>query len=406
MSKREYDVVLYGASGFTGKQTVEYFARHAGAIRWAIAGRNQAKLEAVKTQIGDTVKAIDVLVADSQDQAAIDAIVSRTRVLLTTAGPFALYGTKIVDACVRFKTHYVDITGETVWARELIDRYHTQAAADGTRIIPFCGFDSIPSDLGAYLIARHIQSKFGVGCKQVKAFFQMAGGVNGGTLATAFNLYESGQAKQARDPFLLNPPGAHSPEEQRRNQDPTAAHYDSDLGAWVAPFVMGPINTRVVRRSQALFSEWQAGYGANFAYQEFMKFDGGLGWMPATGFSTGAALFQVALASPLRPLLKSMLPAPGQGPSEKTMNEGWFRCELLGIADDGQTVRGVIKDQGDPGNRATVKFLCEAALSLAINTDELPGGATRGGILTPATALGDVLAKRLRDAGMTIEIGK
>jgi short subunit dehydrogenase-like uncharacterized protein len=405
MATRNYDVVLYGASGFTGKQTVEYFAQHAGKIRWAIAGRNQPKLEAVKKQIGDAVKAIDVLVADSQDQAAIDAIVSRTRVLLTTAGPFALYGTKIVDACVRFQTHYVDITGETVWARELIDRYHAQAAADGTRIIPFCGFDSIPSDLGAYLMARHIQTNLGVGCKQVKAFFQMAGGVNGGTLATAFNLYESGQAKQARDPFLLNPSGDHSSQERQRNQDPTTAQYDQDLGAWVAPFVMGPINTRVVRRSNALFAQWDEAYGAHFAYQEYMKFDGALGWMPATGLSTGASLFQVALASPLRPLLKSMLPAPGDGPSEKTMNEGWFRCELLGFAENGQTVRGVIKDKGDPGNRATVKFLCEAALCLAVNTNELPGGTTRGGILTPATALGDVLAKRLRDAGMTIDIG-
>lgn len=404
MSTRDYDVVLYGASGFTGKQTVEYFAKHAGNIRWAIAGRNKAKLEAVKTQIGDTIKAIDVLIADSQDQTAIDAIVSRTRVILTTAGPFALYGTKIVDACVRFKTHYVDITGETVWAKQLIDRYHAQAAQDGTRIIPFCGFDSIPSDLGAYLMARHIKTKFGVGCKQVKAYFQMAGGVNGGTLATAFNLYESGQAKQARDPFLLNPSSQHSAEEIRRNQDPTAAQFDKDLGAWAAPFVMGPINTRVVRRSNALFAQWNESYGTDFSYQEYMKFNGSLGWMPATGLSTGASLFQVALASPLRPLLKSMLPSPGEGPSEKTMNEGWFRCELLGIADNGQIVHGVIKDKGDPGNRATVKFLCESALCLANNTNELPGGATRGGILTPATALGDVLAKRLRDAGMTIEI--
>jgi short subunit dehydrogenase-like uncharacterized protein len=306
---------------------------------------------------------------------------------------------------VRFQTHYVDITGETVWARELIDRYHAQAAADGTRIIPFCGFDSIPSDLGAYLMARHIQTNLGVGCKQVKAFFQMAGGVNGGTLATALNLYESGQAKQARDPFLLNPPGEHSSQERQRNQDPTSAQYDQDLGTWVAPFVMGPINTRVVRRSNALFAQWDEAYGADFIYQEYMKFDGPLGWMPATGLSTGASLFQVALASPLRPLLKSMLPAPGQGPSEKTMNEGWFRCELLGIADNGQTVRGVIKDKGDPGNRATVKFLCESALCLAAHTNELPGGTTRGGILTPATALGEVLAKRLRDARMTIDIG-
>lgn len=406
MQQRDFDVVLYGASGFTGKQTVEYFAKHAANIRWAIAGRNREKLEAVKAQVGGTASQADVLVADAQDQAAIDAIVSRTRVLLTTAGPFAMYGTKIVDACARFKTHYVDITGETVWVKGLIDRYHNQAAADGTRIIPFCGFDSIPSDLGTYLVVRYIQRELGAACKQVKAYFQMAGGVNGGTLATAFNVAESGQMAQSRNPFLLNPPGEHSANEQRQNQDPAAPQYDADIGAWVGPFIMGPINTRVVRRSNALFAQWQEGYGADFSYQEYMKFSGPLGWMPALGMTTGSALFEVALQTPLRPLLKSMLPAPGQGPSEKTMNEGWFRCELLSTASDGQTVRGQISDKGDPGNRATVKFLCESALCLAVDTDELPGGATRGGVLTPATALGDVLVRRLREAGMTLEVSQ
>lgn len=407
MPERDYDVVLYGASGFTGKQTVEYFAKHAPpGLRWAVAGRNREKLDAAKNEIGGTAKDAHLLTADSHDQAAIDAIVSRTPVLLTTAGPFALYGTGIVDACVRFKTHYVDITGETVWVKELIDRYHTQAAADGTRIIPFCGFDSVPSDLGNYLLVRHIQCELGVSCKQVKAYFQMAGGVNGGTLATAFNLYESGQAAQARDPFLLDPPGEHSREERLRNLDPAAPFYDSDIGAWAAPFVMGPINTRVVRRSKALFNQWQEPYGPEFSYQEYMKFAGPLGWLPAAGLTAGAAVFEVALQSPLRSLMKSMLPPPGKGPSEKTMNEGWFRCELVGEASDGRRVRGLIRDQGDPGNRATVKFLCESALCLALNGDELPGGAQRGGILTPATGLGEVLAKRLRNAGMVIELGK
>lgn len=407
MQNRDYDVVLYGASGFTGKQTVAYFAQHAPNVRWALAGRNREKLAAVKAETG--VKA-DILVADSQDQAALDAIAARAQVVLTTAGPFALYGTKLVDACVRHQTHYVDITGETVWVRELIDRYHAEAAKTGTRIIPFCGFDSIPSDLGAYLIARHIQQQFGSACRSVKAYFQMAGGLNGGTLATAFNLYESGQAALARNPFLLNPTKddtrpAHYRNAVQQNQDPVAPHYDSELGAWVAPFVMGPINTRVVRRSQALFNEWQAGYGADFTYQEYTKFNGPLGWLPAAGLATGATVFELALQSPLRPFLKTVLPAPGQGPSEKTMNEGWFRCELLGIAADGRQVRGVIKDKGDPGNRATVKFLCESALCLVGDVIELPGGAKRGGLLTPATGLGDVLVGRLRKAGMVLEVG-
>lgn len=408
MQNRDYDVVLYGASGFTGKQTVEYFARNVkpGQLRWAIAGRNRQKLEAVKSEIGDAVKNIDVLVADSKDQAAVDAMVSRTRVILTTAGPYALYGTAIVDACVRFKTHYVDITGETPWVKDLIARYHDQAAADGTRIIPFCGFDSIPSDLGAYLVARHIQNQLDAQCTEVKAYFQVNGGLNGGTMATVFNLIEAGQAERARDVFLLNPAGEqHSEQEIARNQDPKIPVYDPDIAAWAGPFFMSQINTRVVRRSAALYKQWNAPYGPSFLYQERMKFGGLLGGIQAAGMTAGTAVFNAALQSPLRPFMKTMLPQPGDGPSEKTMNEGWFLCDLVGIASDGRKVKGVIRDQGDPGNRATVKFLCESALSLALNFDQLPGGQERGGILTPATALGEVLAERLRKAGMVIEVG-
>lgn len=408
-SERLYDVVLYGASGFVGKQTAQYFAHHAslGQVRWAIAGRNRQKLEAVREEVG---AAVDVLVADSQDQPAIDAIVSQTRVLLTTAGPFALYANALVDACVRFKTHYVDITGETPWVRTLIDRYHTQAASDGTRIIPCCGFDSVPSDLGTYLIVRYLQ-RSGVPCKQVNAYFQAYGGFNGGTLASAFNLYDSPGAAQMADPFLLNPRTSRQAESDSprdgtdRNRDPETPSFDSDLNTWVAPFFMGVVNTRIVRRSCALYEEWQEPYGPNFTYQEYLKFDEPLAWLKATGVTAGQALFTGVLQqSQVRSLLQPILPQPGSGPSEQTMNEGWFSCELVGTAVDGRKVRGLIRDQGDPGNRATVKFVCESALSLALQADELPGGQTRGGILTPAIGLGDVLAERLRRAGMTLEV--
>jgi short subunit dehydrogenase-like uncharacterized protein len=407
MQTREYDVILYGASGFTGKQTAQYFAQHVppGALRWAIAGRNRAKLEAVKQQLGEAGHQLDVLVADSQAQAAVDSIVAQTRVLLTTAGPFALYGNALVDACVRFKTHYVDITGETTWVKTLIERYHQQAAADATRIIPFCGFDSVPSDLGAYLLVRYIQRELHTSCRTVRAYHQMRGGVNGGTLATAFNVYDSGLAAQVRDPFLLNPPGEHSRAEVQRNQDPLAPHYDANVNTWVGPFVMGPINTRVVRRSAALAAGFDEPYGLEFSYQEYLKFAGPLSWAQAAGMSAGTALFELALQSPLRPALKTLAPAPGSGPSERTMNEGWFRCELVAETVDGRKVRGMISAQGDPGNRATVKFLCEAALCLALDEAALPGAGQRGGLLTPATGLGEVYAERLRQAGMRIEMG-
>lgn len=407
MTERLYDVVLYGASGFTGRQTAQYFAQQVppGRLRWAIAGRNREKLEAVKAGLGGVANP-DVLVADSRDQSAIDQLVAQTRVLLNTAGPFALYGTGIVDACVRCKTHYVDITGETPWVKQLIDNYHDQAAADGTRIIPCCGFDSVPADLGTYLVARYLQQELGIPCQAVKAYYQIQGGFNGGTLASGLNLLESGQLSQVGDPFLLNPPPALSPAEREYHRDPVFPHYDSALGQWVAPFFMGPINTRVVRRSWALFNQWQEPYGApDFAYQEYLIFAPPLAWLQAAGVTAGMALVVGALQSPLvRPLVQPLLPPPGSGPSEKTMNEGWFRCELLGFTEDGTRVRGLIGNQGDPGNRATVKFLCESALGLALNSKQLPGGQQRGGILTPATALGEVLAERLRQAGMTLEL--
>jgi short subunit dehydrogenase-like uncharacterized protein len=406
MSQRQYDVVLYGASGFTGRQTVEYFARNTrpSGVRWAIAGRNKQALEAARAQAGENASSADILVADAQDQKAIDAVVSATRILLTTAGPFSLYGSKIVDSCVRHKTHYVDITGETFWVRDLIDRYHDRAAADGTRIIPCCGFDSIPSDLGTYLVVRHMQKSLGADCREVKSFYQIRGGLNGGTFASAYNAQASGQSARMREPFLLNPPKARSMEELKLNRDPREARFDSDISAWSTPFVMGVANTRIVRRSAGLFEQWNETYGPEFRYQEFQKYGGPRARVKALITLVGMGALQAGLKSSFgRRLLKSLAPKPGHGPSQKTMDNGFFRCDLVGIAADGRKVYGIVSDKGDPGNRATVKFLCESALSLALNAEELPGGPQRGGILTPATGLGDVLVKRLRNAGMRLE---
>jgi short subunit dehydrogenase-like uncharacterized protein len=403
MREKTYDVVLYGASGFVGRQTVRYFADRVrlDEVRWAIAGRDRQKLELVRAEVGIDV---DILVADSQDRAAIDSIISQTRVLLNTAGPFALYGDAIVDACVRYRTHYVDITGETPWVKGLIDRYHVQAAADGTRIIPCCGFDSVPSDLGAYLLIHHLQQELGVNCTQVKAYYQLSGGFNGGTLASGLNIYDRDELTQVSQPFLLNPLES-VPTEIERHRDPISPQYDVDLGTWVAPFFMGAVNTRIVRRSCALAAQWQESYGMNFSYQEYLKFDPPWAWLQSAGMVASLAVIAGAISiPPLRHLLESIIPQPGSGPMEQTMDEGWFRCELLGWGSEGQRVRGLIADVGDPGNRATVKFVCESALCLAVDFDRLPGGVQRGGILTPATGLGDVLVERLRQAGMQIEV--
>ncbi len=372
---RDLDIILYGATGFTGRQTVKYFQQHAPAnLKWAIAGRSRPRLEALNANV-------EILLADASDQKAIDAIVSRTRVLLTTAGPFALYGTSLVDACVRLQTHYVDITGETPWVRMLIDRYHEKAQAEGTRIIPCCGFDSVPSDLGAMLISQALGSQ----TREIKAFFKFKGGLNGGTLASMMNMFDSGTNKTMDDPFLLSPSITRTPRDLEH--DPTRETYDTDVKAWTAPFLMGKINTRVVRRSCEI-------RGDDFAYQEYTKFDGSLAGPLALLTTAGGSLVSHAMDHPtMRRLLRTVSPPPGEGPSEHTMNTGWFRCEFVA----NQTVRAVVADQGDPANRVTVKCLCESALSLAL--DQLPN---RAGVLTPSTGIGDALVTRLRSRGMTL----
>ena len=406
MTARDYDVVLYGATGFTGRQTVEYFARHAPAgLRWAVAARNRESLEKLREAIGAPTRDEDVIVADSRDPATIDGFVARSRVVLSTAGPFALYGTPVVDACVRFGTAYVDITGETAWVRDLIERYHARAAAERTRIIPCCGFDSVPSDIGALLMVRQMASR-GMPCTEVRAYYRMRGGLNGGTVASALNMVRN-PAKGVSDPFLLAPEQTpRSPRQIKRSRDMTRPRYDRELGAWTGPFVMAPTNARVVRRSAALHAAWGAPYGEDFVYQESQTYKPPYAGAKAHAVTAALGLFLVGLRVPVtRQLIARMLPKPGTGPSVATMDQGWFRCELLGLAADGRSMRGLIRNQGDPGNRSTVKFVCESALALALESDRLPGGPDRGGVLTPATGLGEVLVERLRNAGVAIEIG-
>lgn len=397
--ERRYDVVLYGASGFVGRQTVAYFAAHGAGLRWALAGRNRDKLEAVRRDAGPAAAQAGIVVADAADAAAMAALAAQARVVLSTAGPFALFGSALVTACVAQRTHYVDITGETPWVRGLIEQHHAQAAAQGTRILPCCGFDSVPSDLGAWLLVQHFEA-LGEACVGVKAAFSLRGGFNGGTLASALNLLDTGQAATLADPWLLNPPGVR-PAPQPQDDDPQAPHRDPDFDAWVGPFFMGPVNTRVVRRSAALL-----GYGPDFHYQEYLRFgSGAVAALSAAGVSAGMGASQAALRfAPVRALARRLAPAPGEGPSEHSMNNGGFRCELVGRGARGTLARAWVAASGDPGNRATTMMVCEAALALAVDAPRLPGGFSGGGVLTPASGLGAVLAERLRQAGMTLAL--
>lgn len=401
MGGRRFDVVLYGASGFVGRQTVAYLAQSpdAAGLRWAIAGRNRASLETVAQQAG--VPDVAIRIADSGDAAALDALARETRVVLSCAGPFSLYGSALVAASVANRCHYVDITGETPWVRDLIDRHHAQAAADGTRIVPCCGFDSVPSDLGAFLLARRAG-----GCAGVKSYFRMYGGFAGGTLASGFQQQESGDWRRAVDPYLLTP----APREDGET-DPDGVRWDPDIGAWVGPFIMGRINTRVVRRSAALWEEYGEPYGRPednaFRYQEYQQFSPPLARLSAHVVTAAMALYTEATRHRrTREWLRRMLPKPGEGPSEMVKEEGWFTCEQLAFVGGKVRLRSRMRHQGDPSNRATVRFVCESALALACELEKLPGGDRRGGVLTPATAFGDVLARRVQTAGLELRIAE
>lgn len=406
-SDRPFDVALYGATGFVGQQTVAYFAGHAqvkaSGLRWALAGRNQAKLEQVRSNTPGANEA-GIVVAAAHDAQALQALAKSARVVLSTAGPFALYGSALVAACVKHGTHYVDITGETPWVADMIALHHAQAAKEGTRIIPFCGFDSVPSDLGTYLMVQAMQQRHGQACVDVKAAFSLKGGVNGGTLASLFNIMGSGHAAALADPFLLNPANAR-PSDVSDHADPVTPVRDPQFNAWLGPFFMSPINTRVVRRSAALLGT-SAGYAPDFHYQEYLRVGSGLAaGAAAAALSSSMAFSQFAMkVSAVRKLAVALMPKAGSGPSVASMDGGSFRCELVGQSIGGELVRGRVADKGDPGNRATTKMVCEAALCLALEFDQLPGGAGYGGVLTPATGLGDLLVDRLRRAGMALVV--
>ena len=367
---RAYDLVLFGASGFTGRQAAAYIAQHApSGLRWAVAGRNRQKLEALRS-------GADVLVAASDDQRSIDDMVACTNALLSTAGPFARYGTAVVDACVRRHTDYVDITGETFWVESLIRDYHALATSNGVRIVPCCGFDSVPSDLGAFLLATHH------GAATVRAYFQLGGGgLNGGTIASVSNMVATKHIRNATRSDVLGTP-----------------HFDDWIGAWVGPFFMAPTNTWVVRRSAALFDAWGEPYPEGFNYREFLRFDPPLASIKAVAASATIGLFGMTLRVPaIFHMLERLLPKPGMGPSEAQMDNGWFSCDAIGESRHADRVRVEISNRGDAGNRSTVKMACESAFCLTLRQC-----TPRAGILTPATAFGDHLVARLRAASMTM----
>ena len=403
-SDRDFDVIVWGATGFTGRLVAEYLALTYGVgreLRWAIAGRSADKLALIASMARESqAEELPQLLADINDPDSIDQLVQKTRVICTTVGPYALYGSVMVEACVKHGTHCCDLTGETPWMRKMIDQHQTAAESSGAKIVHTCGFDSIPSDIGVYFLQQCMREKYLAQAAEIKyRVVSSAGGVSGGTVASMMNMMDEAKTDKSifetlQDPYALNP--LNQPRGPDGN-DQMGTVYDHDFRQWTGPFMMAGINTRVVRRSNALLNY---SYGREFRYSEaILTGSGPGGYIRALLVALGTGLMGLLAAlGPTRALLKKMLPAPGEGPSEQARNTGHFNIELLGkhALDESKNIRISVTGDKDPGYGATSKMLAESAVCLAM--DSLTEG---GGFLTPASAMGDQLVKRLQQkAGM------
>jgi short subunit dehydrogenase-like uncharacterized protein len=403
---RPLDVVVFGASGFVGRLIAGRLAEHAPPdVRIGLAGRSRERLAAVRAQLGPRAAEWPLIVADSGDPDSLAAMAGGTRVVASTVGPYRHSGLALVDACIAAGTDYADLTGEVLFVHESMER-HERAAEAGVRIVHSCGFDSIPSDLGVLLLHEAVRAD-GAGDlgETTLVVTSMKGGFSGGTLASLKgqidDMKTSGAARKVvADPYALSPDRSGDPD-GRGERDLRGVAHDEKLGQWIAPFVMAGFNTRIVRRSNAL-QDWA--YGRGFRYREVAGLGNGkLAPVKGAGLAGGIAALAGGLAvKPSRMLLDRVLPAPGEGPSEKARDNGLFRMDIDTTTSTGARYRARVAAKGDPGYAATAVMMSESALCLALDRERLP---RRAGVLTPSTAMGSSLVDRLRAAGMTFEAG-
>lgn len=394
-NNREYDVVLYGATGYTGRLVAAELIKRARGVRVALAGRNLAKLQQLRDELGQP--ALPVLAGDSHDASFLTSLARKAAVVCTTVGPYAQYGEALVAACAQTGTDYCDVTGEVPWVRRMIDSYGETAQRSGARLVHCCGFDSIPSDLGVWFLQTQAKLRFGKPCERVRgAIIQVDGDPSGGTLASIDLLLQEARknpavAEMLVDPYNLNPlPERSGPD----GQDPALPFRDPDYG-WTAPSVMATANTRVVRRTNAVLGY---PYGRDFRYAEFFAAGDGIkGFTLASGVTLGLIAMVSCLAlPPLAAITRRFMPKPGQGMDAARLAKGSFTMELLGTQGHAQIKVRVSTDR-DPLYAATAIMLAESALCLAQDTGRL---AAAGGSWTPAAALGTPLVERLNQAGV------
>ena len=385
---KKFDIIIYGATGFTGSLGAKYMDKYSNEFKWAIAGRDSNKLEKLQNEIPGKP---EIVIADANDEQALLKLTASTKVVASYAGPFNKYSNLLVKACVETGTHYVDITGEAIWVRDLIDNYHQRCIDNRIKIIPACGYDSIPSDLGTYFTAKQVNEPL----KSIFAYHNMSGGVSGGTIESAFTMRDFKSKHKMGHPFLLNPEGSYSKNQKLLSKDYFSIKKNKKLDKWVIPFVMAITNTRPVRRSAALMEAKQQSYGPDFVYNEFQMVNK---YSVALITTVSLAVLGMIIVSPFRNFLRKFFPKPGTGPNEKTRNNGWYEALFVAKTTKNQEYVYRIYGKGDPGYKSTSMFLVESAISLLNNSD-----IGEYGVLTPATGLGDDLIIRLKDQGVLFE---
>jgi len=408
---REFDIVLYGATGFAGKLTAEYLARAGAGARIALAGRSEDRLVSVRDSLGKSAQSWPVLTADAASPPTLDEMAARTQVVVTTVGPYTRYGLPMVAACAAAGTDYADLAGEPPFIRDSVDLYHKQAADTGARIVHACGFDSIPSDLSVYALYRAAQDDdTGELAETDFVVRSLAGGVSGGTIATMLEILTAASTDPAvrrllADPYSLSTDRGAEPELGRQPDLPwrRGRQIAPELtGLWTAGFMMAPINTRIVRRSNALL-DWA--YGRRFRYSESMSLGSSSLAVLASALVTGVGNATFGLGSRYfrflpRRLVERILPKPGTGPSAAARDSGYYRVETYTTTTTGARYVARMEQQGDPGYKATSVLLGECGLALALDRDKL---SDLRGVLTPAAAMGDALLARFPGAGVSLQ---
>jgi short subunit dehydrogenase-like uncharacterized protein len=406
MDARPYSIVVFGATSFVGKLLCRYLAEQSGrtGLKWAAAGRSIEKLQALRRTLPPECAGLPLILADAAGERSLSALCAQTRVVISTVGPYALYGEPLVKVCAELGTDYCDLTGEVQWVRRMLDRYEASAKASGARIVHSCGFDSIPSGLGVHFLQKHALERFGEYCKHIKMRVKaMRGGVSGGTIASLLNVVKEAAADPALRRALQNPyllcPRDHRP--TTRQESLSRPQYDPGFDAWLAPFAMASVNTRVVHRSNALLNY---AYGEDFRYDEAMLAGPGVaGRLKAYGIAgaLGGFVAMAAIAPARWALTRFVLPASGEGPSPQAQKNGFFDLRFLGSLGDGRTIRAKVTGDADPGYGSTCKMLGQAGICLALGSEE----NKQGGFWTPATLLGDSLVDALQaEAGLSFQL--